>query len=165
MKRAMALLAGLAAVVLPIAVVATPAGATKTAPSTFARVLTVHKLSSSTANVLAVYRCTGAPTLWVSVKQENPPRRDPALTQEGSSQTAINSGGVWLDTHRVLPICDSRIHVQNFLVDKVETGSPGSLQHGWAWVQFCLFDDNYPIPPSNPESGVPYSDMHFRYVI
>jgi hypothetical protein len=36
---------------------------------------------------------------------------------------------------------------------------------GFGWVQFCLFDDNYPIPPENPETGMPYINDGFHRVL
>ena len=54
-----------------------------------------------------------------------------------------------------------------FTVDQVETQEfgipPSPLKFGWGYVQFCLFDDNFPIPPENPELGTPFSNNGFHF--
>jgi hypothetical protein len=118
--------------------------------------------------VHAIYRCTGAGTLWVSVKQTADRTRDPRLEEEGSSSIAA----AWSDSHRNPVTCDGKKHLQRFSVDQTEpyfteegpqgqkSDIYGPLRKGAGWVQFCLFDD------LNPESGgVPVSDMKFRRVI
>ena len=59
--------------------------------------------------------------------------------------------------------------IQVFTVDQVETQQfgipPSPLKFGWGYVQFCLFDDNFPIPPENPELGTPFSNNGFHFVI
>jgi hypothetical protein len=95
----------------------------------------VRQLSPTTAEVQARYTCTGAPHLWVSVKQTADRTADPILAQEGS--TAYATGG-WSQSHDTSAlICDGKNHVTEFLVDHAEAGF-GTLAKGDAWVQFCL---------------------------
>jgi hypothetical protein len=113
----------------------------------------------------ALYRCYGEGTLWVSVKQTSDRDRDPALSDEGSSSISA----AWSMSHRNSVDCDGRLHLQRFTVDQVETQQfgipPSSLERGWGWVQFCLFDANYPIPPENPETGMPFINDGFHRVL
>jgi hypothetical protein len=119
----------------------------------------------------AIYRCYGQGTLWVSVKQVGDRSKDPALKEEGSSELAVTSGGAWSMSHRNDVDCDGRLHVQRFTVDQVETSEFGvpllPLERGWGYAQFCLFDDNYPANPDNPEdpNSAPFSDMTFHRVL
>jgi hypothetical protein len=72
-------------------------------------------------------------------------------------------------SHRNGVDCDGRLHVQRFTVDQVETSAfgvpPSPLKRGAGWVQFCLFDANYPIPPENPETGMPFINDGFHVVL
>ncbi len=115
--------------------------------------------------VTAVYRCFGEGTLWVSVKQVADRSRDPGLTDDGSSSISA----AWSMSHRNSVNCDGRLHLQFFTVDQVETQGfgipPSPLRFGWGYVQFCLFDDNFPIPPENPELGTPFSNNGFHFVL
>jgi hypothetical protein len=113
----------------------------------------------------ALYRCYGEGTLWVSVKQVADRSKDPALREEGSS--AISAA--WSMSHRNAVNCDGRLHLQRFTLDQVETSEFGipkaPLKFGWGYIQYCLFDDNFPIPPENPEQGMPFTVDGFRLVI
>ena len=140
-------------------------------PTTYAQVVSVKKTGPTTANVKAIYRCTSASGepghLWVSIKQKGDAKADPALMGEGSSELAIESGGVWSDSHRDLATCDGKVHTGIFPVDQVELDFVpfnGTVQKGWAWVQFCLFDDNYPLPADESDFGNPFSNTVFRYI-
>src|SRR3954467_14899835 len=125
---------------------------------TRAEVLRVYATSDTTAKVVASYRCfsdtPGDVALWVSVKQAESRRAEQFLTTEGSSQKAA----AWVQTHAQLPNCDGRRHVDAFAVDQAEQGF-GTLKRGIVYVQFCLFDANYPLAGMEP-----LSDMHFRYL-
>ena len=144
------------------------------APTTFAQVLSVKQTSPTTADVRMTYRCTTAdhtsPHSFASIKQVGSAKADPALRQSGSSQLAIETGGAWAMQHQNAVNCDSKVHVQSFHVNQEETQSFGvplrTFRTGWVWVQFCIFDDNYPIPapPADPESGVPYDAHTFRFM-
>jgi hypothetical protein len=108
------------------------------------------------AYITANYRCYGEGALWVSVKQVADRSRDTALLGDGSSGISA----AWSMSHRVSVTCDGKVHVQTFMVDQFETdlfGFPnGDLEEGFGYVQFCLFDDNYP--------NAPLSDMELRRV-
>jgi hypothetical protein len=170
MRRLLASAAGIAAAAGVLAVAA-PADAAGHPPTTFAQVIgpvRIDKGDPTVGTVQAIYRCTAIetePELWVSVKQVGSRRADRALTAEGSSQLAISSGGDWSDSHRDPITCDSKVHVGTFSVDQVEVGSNGQLAKGWGYVQFCLFDDNYPAVGDDPATLAPYSDMHFHLVL
>ena len=161
----------LAVAALAVASIAAGGVASAKSPSTFAQVISVKKTGPTTAVVRAQYRCTsesGEPGhLWVSIKQTGDRKADPALMGEGSSELAIESGGVWSDSHRDLAICDGKLHVGNFPVDQLELDFVpfnGTVSKGWAWVQFCLFDDNYPLPTDPNDFGNPFSNSVFRYI-
>ncbi|MCU1501489.1 MAG: hypothetical protein JWM12_843, partial [Ilumatobacteraceae bacterium] len=95
-------------------------------------------------------------------------KADPALAEEGSSSIAA----AWSDSHRNTPNCDTRTHIGRFTVDQqepyfTEEGPVGAksdiyqpLARGKAWVQFCLFDDNFPTTGEEP-----FSDMAFHAVL
>jgi len=171
MKRLLAGAVGIAATAGAVAVAAPADAADHATPPTFAHVLGVVHIDKSDPTVghlQAIYRCTAVqtqPELWVSVKQVGSRRADPQLTADGSSHLAISSGGDWSDSHRNALDCDSKVHVGTFTVDQDEIGPSGQLARGWGYVQFCLFDDNYPAVGDDPETLMPYSDMHFHLVL
>ena len=106
------------------------------------------------AYIDAEYRCHGEGALWISVKQTEDRSKDPRLAEEGSSGISA----AWSMSHRNPVTCDGNTHVQTFVVDQVETGwlpDNGPLAGGSGYVQFCLFDDNY------PDDSAPYSDNGF----
>jgi hypothetical protein len=121
----------------------------------------VYATSPTTAKVVASYRCfsttPGDVHLWVSVKQAESRRAEDFLTAEGSGST--NKAAAWVQTHAQLPNCDGRRHVEAFAVDQKEQGY-GTLKGGMAYVQFCLFDANYPVTGTKG----PKSDMDFHYL-
>lgn len=116
--------------------------------------------------VFAIYRCTGAGSLWVSVKQTADRTADPRLMEEGSSAIAA----AWSDSHRNQVTCNGRLQLGQFTVDQeepyfTEAGPTGKksdiyapLARGKAWVQFCLFDDT-----TGPE--IPLSVNRFKRVL
>jgi hypothetical protein len=171
MKRLFALALAVGAVVAPVA-----ASTASAAPTTYAQISgTVHLNADKTSGwVNVIYRCTTAdhtsPHSFISVKQMGSRKADPVLATEGSSFPAVMSGGAWAMSHRNGMNCDSKVHTQRFNFDQVETASFGvpvqPFAKGWGYIQFCIFDDNYPIPapPADPESGVPYDVTSFRLV-
>jgi hypothetical protein len=120
-----------------------------------------------------LYRCTTAshtsPHSFSSGKQVGSRQADPALRQGGSSQLAIESGGAWAMSHHSDLDCNGKVHVGVFDADQDETSGFGvpvrDFGKGWVYTQFCIFDDNYPIPapPADPESGMPYDATSFRF--
>jgi hypothetical protein len=131
----------------------------------------VHITGSDSATVQAQYRCTGAPEqlhLWVSVKQSADRTADPRLLTEGSGsgldENGNPSGGykaaAWEMSHPTTLRCDGKNHVQRFTVNQDEIHqfglTSGTLAKGKAYVQFCLFDQNYTQQPK--------SDMEFMNV-
>jgi hypothetical protein len=125
----------------------------------------VDRDDPTVAYMWARYRCYGEGTLWVSVKQVEDRSKDQRLSEEGSS--AISAA--WSMSHRNTVDCDGRVHVQRFTLDQIETAGfgipPSPLERGWGFVQFCLFDDNFPLP-TDPESfGNPFYDYGFHRVL
>ena len=129
----------------------------------------IDKNDPSVAYVRAAYSCrvadpVGDPAhLWVSVKQNDAGRFDRALEEEGSggSMTATR----WEDSHRNPVTCDGRHHIGKFTVDQIEgKQSYKTLKTGWAWVQFCLFDDTTPKGNGTTDFGEPVSSMLWKYV-
>ena len=110
------------------------------------------------AYIDAEYRCHGEGELWISVKQTADRSRDVGVTGGGSSEISA----AWSMSHRNPLTCDGKTHVQTFVVDQVETSGFGvplrPLVKGFGYVQFCLFDDNY------PGHADPYSDNGFTKV-
>jgi hypothetical protein len=161
MRRRMMMAAALA--VVASAAIAAPAGA-RTPQPTFAQVVgpvVIDKTDPTVAYLKAKYRCTGTGSLWISVKQTAARTKDPALMGEGSSSISA----AWSMSHRNPVICDDKAHFGHFVVDQVETSQFGiplaPLLKGWGWVQFCLFDANY---PENGETGMPYINDGFHAV-
>ena len=173
MKRLFGAVAAAAALAVPIAIAASPVDA---APTTYAQISgSVHLNANKTSGyVNVIYRCTTAdhtsPHSFISVKQKGDRKADPHLSDEGSSMLAVGSGGAWAMSHRNTMNCDSKVHTQRFNFDQVETASFGvpvqPFAAGWGYIQFCIFDDNYPIPapPADPDSGVPFDATSFRLV-
>ncbi len=146
---------------------AAPAGAAGRGHGTTAKVVGTVKIDSSdpsVAHVLAQYRCTIADPqanpghLWVSVKQNDKGKVDPALAAEGSG--ASGTATRWEDSHRNAINCNGKTHTSRFTVDQVE-GKSGykTLIKGSAWVQFCLFDDTTPKGDGVTDFGQPVSSM------
>lgn len=107
----------------------------------------IHQTSDTTAEIRARYSCVGSPDqihLWVSVKQADDRSADPALRDEGSGHT--NVAAAWSQTHDGHLKCDGDRHTGRFTVDQTEQGY-GTLHRGMAYLQFCLFDANYPTEP------------------
>ncbi len=163
----MKMLLAVAAVLATTLGVAGQAGALENTQPTTAQVIgpvIVDRRDPTVGYLTAVYRCYGEGALWVSVKQTSDRSRDPALREEGSSQISA----AWSMSHRNSVNCDGHLHLQLFTVDQVETAQfgipPSPLKFGWGYVQFCLFDDNYPIPPENPEQGMPLINDGFHFV-
>ncbi|GAA1446070.1 hypothetical protein [Leifsonia poae] len=107
----------------------------------------IWKTSATTALLFAVYSCTGTAEqthVWISVKQNATRTADPALKDEGSGGGHIATA--WSQTHAASLTCDGRKHLGAFTVDQKEQGY-GTLGRGWAYMQFCLFDANYPQEP------------------
>ena len=147
------------------AAIAAPAGAHTPQP-TWAKVVgpvKIDKKDPTIGYLKAKYRCTGAGSLWISVKQTAARTQDPALAGEGSS--AISAA--WSMSHRNAVTCDGKAHFGHFVVDQVETSQFGvplsPLMNGWGWVQFCLFDANYPAGAD--ETGVPFINDGFHPVL
>jgi hypothetical protein len=172
-KRLLGFVLAAGAVAAPLAAAA-PASAA--APKTFAAIVGAAKLDPGglSGTIRIQYRCTTedhtSPHSFVSVKQVGSRKLDRNLSEEGSSALAVGSGGAWAMSHRNPMNCDSKVHTQTFSFDQVETSSFGvpvqPFAKGWGYVQFCIFDDNYPIPapPADPESGQPYDQTAFRLV-
>ena len=122
----------------------------------------IDKSDPTVATVKAEFRCTGEGILWVSVKQTASRTKDPALMEEGSSGISA----AWSMSHRNAVTCDGKAHFGRFVVDQVETSQFGiplsPLKKGWGWVQFCLFDANY--PPSEDDTAMPYINDGFHPV-
>jgi hypothetical protein len=157
------------------AVVAAPsvAGAAPRPPSTRAKVVgtvKIDKKDPSVGYVLAQYRCTVKDAandpahLWVSVKQSDSGKKDPAIAQEGSGGAKVAAR--WSDSHRNPVTCDGKTHTSRFTVDQVEgkAGVYGTLVKGKAWVQFCLFDDTTPKGDGQTDFGQPVSSMVWKNI-
>jgi hypothetical protein len=122
----------------------------------------IDKADPSVAHVLAQYRCTIADPvnkpghLWVSVKQNDAGKKDPALEGAGAGETGVATR--WEDSHRNAVNCNGKTHTARFTVDQVE-GKAGykTLIKGVAYVQFCLFDDTTP-------GDVPVSSLVWKHV-
>jgi hypothetical protein len=146
------------------AAIAAPAGAHTPQPTTAKVVgpVKIDKNDPTIAYLKAKYRCTGTGSLWISVKQTAARTQDPALAGEGSS--AISAA--WSMSHRNAVTCDGKAHFGHFVVDQVETSQfgipPSPLMKGWGWVQFCLFDANYPESPE--ETALPFINDGFHPV-
>ena len=116
----------------------------------------IDSADPTVAHITANYRCYGEGSLWVSVKQVADRSRDTALLADSSSSISA----AWSMSHRVSVTCDGKVHIQTFTVDQIETDSfgfpNGDLEEGFGYVQFCLFDANYP--------EAPLSDMELRRV-
>lgn len=151
---------------------AASAGAAGRGHGTTAKVVGTVKIDGSdpsVAHVLAQYRCTIADPqtnpghLWVSVKQNDKGKVDPALATEGSGSSGIATR--WEDSHRNAINCDGKTHTSRFTVDQVEgKSSYKTLIKGSAWVQFCLFDDTTPKGDGVTDFGQPVSSMVWAHV-
>ena len=133
MKRAR-LLAGLV-----IAAGAMAGGAVaKAEPSAAAQVLGPVRIDDDgTASVKVRYVCPDEGThVWVSAKQVESRRKDTRLQQEGSS--AVSAG--WWQSHPANFTCDGTWHTDTFTIGTFEFGI-GELEHGKAWLQFCVTSD------------------------
>lgn len=102
------------------------------------RSVVIDPSNPSVAHVSATYICaSGGGHLWVSVKQAQGGRYDPALAAEGSSSVSH----AWSQSHPSNFVCDDTWHTQTFTVNTQEQGF-GQLTHGLGWLQFCLIPDN-----------------------
>jgi hypothetical protein len=168
MSMARSTLLAFAAAAVVSAAFAAPASAGHTPQPTWAQVVgpvKIDKKDPTVAYIKAKYRCTGEGSLWISVKQTAARDKDPALMGEGSS--AISAA--WSMSHRNAVTCDGKAHFGHFVVDQVETHQFGipyaPLMKGWGWVQFCLFDANYPAPlPGQENSAMPFINDGFHAV-
>jgi len=109
--------------------------------------VTVNRSDPTTAFVEARYTCFSGPHddeswLWVSAKQVKNGAKNPALTQEESSEIS----SAWLQRHPLGEFtCDAKNHRQTFMINTQEdpithTHPFGHLVNGQVWVQFCLDD-------------------------
>src|SRR4051812_12139527 len=117
---------------------ATPQGKTQ------AQVIGPVRLNGDgTATVTARYICQSDFThLWVSAKQVADRHPDKALAGDGSSEISE----AWWQSHPVDFSCDGAWHTQSFAIDTTEQGF-GELEHGQAWIQFCLTGgEGFPPP-------------------
>jgi hypothetical protein len=90
-----------------------------------------------TASVTVQYVCPAEGThLWVSAKQVASGKKDARLGEEGSS--AISAG--WWQSHPTDFTCDGAWHTDTFTIGTFEYGI-GELQHGKAWLQFCVTNE------------------------
>jgi hypothetical protein len=132
-----------------IAAGATPEGKTQ------AQVIGPVQLNGDgTATVTARYICQEEFThLWVSAKQSESGRPDKALQGEGSS----GDSAAWWQSHPVPTSfsCDGEWHTDSFVIDTTEQGF-GELEHGQAWIQFCLTTPDF--------SGI-YMDTRWAAVV
>jgi len=145
---------------------ATPAVAASggTHATTVKLVGVVHITGHDSATVQAQYRCTGSAEqthLWVSAKQSADRTADPRLRTEGSgSGGGSYTAAAWEESHPTTLRCDGKNHVQRFVINQDEIHqfglSSGTLAKGKAYVQFCLFDENFTQEPK--------SDMTFLNV-
>jgi hypothetical protein len=166
------LVAGLVVTAAALTTTAGPAAAAPRTPTTEADLIGVVRIDPTdptVATVKARYRCTGEGSLWVSVKQTPDRTADPRLTQEGSSTISA----AYSDSHRNPVTCTGKWQTQTFTVDQVEVPPPGSpwvrggqgpLAKGEGYVQFCLFDDNFPMPQGPEGHGEPLSRNEFLHV-
>jgi hypothetical protein len=134
LKRIITLLAATAAVLAVAPVTAGAAPAAKAQAQVLGAVVT---RDDGTASLKARYVCPEGFHLWVSAKQVADGRPDARLHQEGSSQFAA----AWLQSHPIGFTCDGEWHTGTFSIDTAEQGW-GQLQHGQAWVQFCLIGES-----------------------
>jgi hypothetical protein len=147
MRTFVKLTATLAVVATALLGTAAPAMAHHSQETTLRVIGNIHQTSDTTAVVRARYSCVGSPDqlhLWISVKQAADRSADPALKTEGSGHT--NVAAAWSQTHGGVLKCDGDRHTGRFTVDQTEQGY-GTLHRGMAYLQFCLFDANYPTEP------------------
>ena len=129
----------LAIAALAISAVAPAAASPEKSDAEVLGTVRIDPNDSTVAYVTARYMCQGGMTeethLWVSVKQTESRRPDPALkTEESSSISAA-----WSQSHPTSDVvCDGKWHVDTFTVNQEEQGF-GELEQGQAYVQFCLF--------------------------
>lgn len=149
MKRKRALAAA-GVIVAGLAGGVTTAGANPPGPRASVRSVVIDANDPTVAYVTATYICYGGDGhLWVSVKESENARYDPALAEEGSSADSA----AWSQSHPQDFLCDGNWHTQTFTVDQDEQGF-GTLRRGVGWVQFCLFD----------AAGGAVFDQHFRAI-
>jgi hypothetical protein len=108
------------------------------APTSAAHVLgpvVVH--DDGTASVTVRYVCPPEGShVWVSAKQVASRRPDKQLQHEGSS--AVSAG--WWQSHPSDFTCDGTWQTDTFTIGTFEFGI-GELEHGQAWLQFCVTSD------------------------
>jgi hypothetical protein len=136
----------LAIAALAIAVAPATAGAKAKAPAAAAEIISHVKTSAGgeVATVKARYVCPEGNHLWVSAKQTETGKRDPALEGEGSSGISA----AWLQNHPDQSefTCDGKWHtgtfqIHNDIEDDFGFGGFGALRRGVAYVQFCLIGE------------------------
>lgn len=162
-----------AALVMGAGLMAPSAGAAPKPPATRAKVVgtvKIDKTDPGVAYVLAQYRCTvkdavnDPSSLWVSVKQSESGKKDPAIAAEGSGGSGVAVR--WSDSHRNPVVCDGKTHTSRFTVDQVEgkAGVYKTLVKGKAWVQFYLFDDTTPKGDGQTDFGTPVSSTVWKNI-
>jgi hypothetical protein len=112
------------------------------------------------ASVLAVYRCWGGNEhthLWVSLKQGGG-IKGKTIRQLSKMEGTSEIARAWYDTNVVDPSlvtinCNGQWQVHRYLVKREK----GTLRHGRAFMQFCLFDSH-----SDPE-GQSTKGFAFKY--
>lgn len=149
---------------------ATYSRATPTTRAQVIPIVTIDRHDPSVAHVYATYRCTVADPahnpaeLWVSVKQNDAARYDPAVAAEGAGSTGVATR--WEDSHRNQVTCDGRFHIAKFTVDQLEgKQSYQTLKRGLGYVQFCLFDDTTPKGNGTTDFGQPVSSLVWSVVL
>ena len=142
MKKRHLLAATAIALAIPLGT-AFAAGATPKGKTQAQVVGPVRLNGDGTATVTARYICQpDFNHLWVSAKQVADRHPDKVLQGEGSSEDSA----AWWQSHPQDFSCDGAWHTQSFVIDTTEQGF-GDLEHGQAWVQFCLTGgEGFPPP-------------------
>jgi hypothetical protein len=133
---------------------APPVSPSPTAGPTSVDILKVYRTGTSTATIIAAYRCTGssdAAVMWASVAQGANADADETLMHGKPSKSAV----AWSQSSANEPDCDGRTHIDNLKVDQVERGF-GTLSKGLGWVQVWLYDAQHPV------GGEAVRDQEFR---
>ena len=106
-----------------------------------AQILGPVRIDGDVATVTARYNCDDSEHLWVSAKQVGDRSKDARLTEEGSSAVVAQTGGGWWQSHPLNFECDGETHIATFTIGTFEYGI-STLEHGKAWLQFCLTDES-----------------------
>jgi hypothetical protein len=136
----------LLSVVVAVSVVAVAtAGAAPNAEPSATIIGKVKDNDDGTGTVKARYLCPEGENwhLWASAKQSADGSKAENLTQ-GAGFSGV--AATWLQQHPTNFSCDGKWHTQKFQIDKLEefmgqTIGRGELVPGYAWVQFCLIDE------------------------